>query len=121
MKIPKTRIPKFGEIIETLSKNYLIWKSFPELLTSSIEPANSWRGIKLPNYAYTKDKDSRIVGLFYGERLSIPPESYEKYVKVANKLDFEEVPVSLKVVNIPNVMKSFVDCSTYRNLFDQAF
>lgn len=40
--IPKKRIPKYGEIIEILSENYLIWKSFPELLTSSIETANSW-------------------------------------------------------------------------------
>ena len=77
--------------------------------------------MKLPNYAYTKDKDSRIVGLFHGERLSIPPETYEKYVKVANKLEYEEVPVALKVVNIKDVMKSFVECGTYRNLFDQAF
>jgi hypothetical protein len=80
--IPKTRISKFGKIIEILSRNYLIWESFPELLTSSIETANSWQGFKLPKYAYTKNKDSRIVGLFHGEKMAINPEVYEKYINV---------------------------------------
>jgi len=42
VKVPKSRIPKYGKIIEILSKDYLIWKKFPELLTSSIETAKSW-------------------------------------------------------------------------------
>jgi len=116
--IPKSRIPKYGKIIEILSNDYLIWKKFPELLTSSIELAKSWRGCKLPKYAYTKDKDSKIVELFHGDKLSIPPETYKKFVNVKDKSDYEEVPVSLKVVNIPNIMKNFIECSTYRNLFD---
>lgn len=37
-----------------------------------------------------------------------------------NEKGYEEVPVSLKVLNIPNIMLKFTECSTYRNLFDVA-